>query len=286
MNKKDVKLILKEKLNLTPKKHLGQHFLIKQGTAEKILNLSEISKDDVVLEVGAGLGALTEHLINKAKKVYAYEIDPHLFGFLKDKFSEAPHLNLRNQDILESELPYHDKVVSNPPYSITGPLMEKLFFNATPPVGILLIEYQLAKRIFSKGEYKDFSRLSVTVNSFVEPVKKMKISQNAFYPRPQIKLTLIKVKPKEEIHSFLKTPETRQFFLDFIKGIFPYKNKNLPNAVELFLKRLDVSNIEKSAINSHLEQNKIQIKKVFDYQIEEYPDIAKIIFDLIRNSKK
>mgnify|MGYP006281433283 CR=1 FL=1 len=286
MNKKEVKLILNDKLNLTPKKHLGQHFLIKQGTTEKILNLSEISKDDTIVEVGAGLGALTKHLINKAKKVYAYEIDPQLFAFLKDKFSEAKNLILRNEDILESDLPHHDKVISNPPYSITGPLMEKLFFKTTPPIGILLIEYQLAKRIFSRGEYKDFSRISVTVNSFVDPVKKMKVSQNAFYPRPQIKLSLIKVKPKKNLHSFLKTPENRQFFLDFIKGIFPYKNKNLPNAIKLYLKRRGLSNIEKDAIYTQLEQNTIQIKKVFNYEIEEYPTIAKNVFHLIENSKK
>lgn len=282
MDKKDVKLIFNT-LNFRPKNHLGQNFLVKQGTIEKIINLSGISKDDVILEVGAGLGALTQHLIQKAKKVYAYEIDSRLFNYLKDKFSEVSNLTLHNEDILESDLPMYDKVISNPPYSITGPLFEKLFFNSKPPIGILLIEYQLAKRVFTKNDYKDFSRLSVSVNSFVNPVKQIKISRQSFYPKPQINLSLIKVEPKEDLHPFLKQEQTRRFFLDFIKGIFPYKNKNLSNAIELFLKRKNITNIDKNAIKTHLEQKQIPNNKVFNFKINRYPNIAKCVLELIKS---
>jgi len=282
MDKNDVKLIF-NKLNFSPKKHLGQNFLIRKRTIEKIINLSEIAKDEVVLEVGAGLGALTQHLIKKAKKVYAYEIDSCLLNYLKEKFSEVSNLMLRNEDILKSDLPKYDKVISNPPYSITGPLFEKLFFNPNPPVGILLIEYQLAKRVFTRKEYKDFSRLSVSVNSFVNPVKQVKIPRQSFYPKPQINLSLIKVEPKDELHPFLKEEQTSRFFLDFIEGIFPYKNKNLSNAIKLFFKRKNITNIEKDAIKAHLKQNQIPNNKVFNYKINKYPNIAKCVLELIKS---
>ncbi len=281
MDKKEVKLILQQ-LNFSPKKHLGQNFLIDNSTKEKITDLSAIAEDDVILEIGAGLGALTKPLLERAQKVYAYELDPRLFNYLKKRFREAPNLTLINSDILKPVLPPHNKVISNPPYSITGPLLEKLFFKSYPPEGILLIEYQIAKRIFNTDNYKDFSRLSVTVNSFMEPIRKEKIPQTSFYPKPNIKLSLIKLKPRKQIHPSLKKRETRQFFLNFIRGIFPYKNKNLSNAIQLFLKNTNQSITDKEAIKTSLKGDNFQDKKVFDYQLYEYPKIAQNIYNLIK----
>jgi len=281
MNKDKLKLLFTQ-LDFTPKKRLGQNFLIDDSVLKKIIKLSNISNKDMVLEIGAGLGALTDRLIKKAKMVYAYELDPILHKYLEDKYVMEPFIKVINKDILNAKLPPHNKVISNPPYSITGPLLEKLFFHSNPPEGTLIIEKKIADRIFTKNNYKTFSRISVTVNSFMNPIKKLRISQNAFYPRPKIKLSLIKIGPKPFIHPLLKEDSKRKFYLEFIAGIMPYKNKNMVNAIELFLKsQYSGLDIQKEAIKVYLEQNKIQNKKVSQLNFEQFPPLAEKIFDLI-----
>jgi len=280
MNKKEVKLLLKN-LNISPKKHLGQNFLIDEQSASKIIEFSKVSNEHIVLEVGPGLGAITEKLIKVAQKVIGYEIDSKLFSFLKERFSNSSNLKFINQDILEVELPKHHKVVSNIPYSITGPLLEKLFFTTNPPEGNLLIEKNIADRIFYKTDYQNFSRITITVNSFMEPIKRLQISRKSFYPQPKINLSLIKLKAKKQIHPLLKTLYGRQFFLKFVAGIMPYKNKNLSNSINLFLKRMKISEITKDEIKNILKNNNYKDNKVSQLPIKEFPNIAEKIYHLI-----
>ena len=213
MNITEVKLILK-KLNLKPKKQLGQNFLIDNNTVQKIISTSEILKDDIILEIGPGLGALTEKLIEKAKMVYAIEIDPSLSRYLSDKFSENENVEIINEDILEADVPQHNKVVANIPYSITGSIFEKVFYNQTPPQGIMTIEQSIANRIFISGKYKDFSRISVSVNAYLIPKMRFTISRSSFYPLPKINLSLIKLIPRENLNHFLLDQESSLFFFE------------------------------------------------------------------------
>lgn len=280
MNKKEVKLLIKN-LNFSPKKHLGQNFLIEDQSVSKIIEFSKVSNEHIILEIGPGLGAITEKLIKVAQKVIGYEIDSKLFSFLKERFSNVSNLKLINQDILEVELPKHHKVVSNIPYSITGPLLEKLFFTNNPPEGNLLIEKNIADRIFYKTDYQNFSRITITVNSFMEPVKRLQIGRKSFYPQPKIDLSLIKLKAKKRIHPLLETLYGRQFFLKFVAGIMPYKNKNLSNSINLFLKRMKISEITKDDIKKILKNNNYKDNKVSQLPIKEFPNIAEKIYNLI-----
>ena len=277
MNSTEVKLILK-KLDLRPKKHLGQNFLINENLLKKIILLSEISKDDIILEIGPGLGALTEFLVKKAKKVYAIEIDNTLYKFLSEKFSVYNNCEIINNDILKIDIPSHKKVISNIPYTITGPLFEKVFFNQNPPQGILIIEKSIADRIFLTGTYKKFSRISVGVNSYMNPILKIDISRNSFYPAPKIDLNLIKLVPKDELHPFLLEKKSASFFLKFIAGIMSYKNKNLVNALSLYFKADKDNNYNKERISSMLQEKSYGNKKVFNYSIEDLIDISSLFY--------
>ncbi len=277
MNYKEVKLIL-SKLNLRPKKHLGQNFLIDDNLLKKIILLSEVSKDDTILEIGPGLGALTEPLIKKAKKVYAIEIDSTLYKFLLEKFSVYNNCEIINYDILNFDIPSHDKVISNIPYTITGPLFEKVFFNQDPPQGILVVEKSIANRIFLTGNYKEFSRISVGVNAYLKPILKFDVSQNSFYPAPKIDLNLIKLIPKEVLHAFLLEKKRATFFLKFIAGIIPYKNKNIVNALSTFFKANKDNNYNKERISSILQEKNYGNKRIFNYLIEELIEICSLFY--------
>jgi 16S rRNA (adenine1518-N6/adenine1519-N6)-dimethyltransferase len=279
MNKDEIKLLFTQ-LEFIPKKQNGQNFLIDDSVVDEIITLSEPTKQDIVLEIGAGLGALTNDLILKAKKVHAYEKDPVLFKYLKREYINVPNIELTNKDILKANLPPHNKVVSNPPYSITGPLLEKVFFHFHPPEGILTIEKSLADRIFTKNNYKTFSRISVSVNSFMKPVKQIAIPRNAFYPKPSIKLALIKMEPHPSIHPFLKYPPQKQFYLDFINGIMPYKNKDIGNAIQFFLEKTYEASVQKQTIISKLKAHEMPNKKVFQFSYDEFPPLAEIFYKL------
>lgn len=285
MNYQDVKLILK-KLNLKPKKHLGQNFLVDDITLNKIISKSDITKNDIILEIGPGLGALTELLIEKAKKVYAVEIDPILSTYLSEKFSSSANIEIINGDILKIELPNHNKVVSNIPYKITGSIFETVFFKENPPQGIMIIEKHIADRIFSEGNYKNYSRISISVNSFMKPVSRSPVPQNSFYPIPKIDLSLIKITPKPQINQFLSKFEGRKFYLKFIAGIMPYKNKNIVNAIELFLKQIGMGKLEKKEILEILKKKKFNNYKVFSFKIEELIELSKLLFNFYNLKKK
>jgi 16S rRNA (adenine1518-N6/adenine1519-N6)-dimethyltransferase len=275
MNFRDVQLILNQ-LDFKPKKHLGQNFLTSRNIIEKIINLSGISREDTILEVGPGIGALTKPLIEKAKKVYAVEIDPILSEYLSQKFSIYDNIEIINDDILRIDIPSHNKVVSNLPYKITGSIIEKLFFRTRSPQGTLTIESSIANRFFLSGDYKNFSRISIGLNAFMNPVVKYSIPRNCFYPVPKIDLALVKIIPKENLNQMLLKEESIQFFLRFVAGIMPYKNKNLVNALYLFFKANRDSYYTKEKILNILEKENFENKKLFNFEIEKFIELSRI----------
>ncbi|UCD00868.1 MAG: ribosomal RNA small subunit methyltransferase A [Promethearchaeota archaeon] len=279
MKLRDVKLIL-NKLGVSPDRRLGQNFLIDNNIIKKIITKSELLKDDIILEIGPGLGALTEKLVEKVKKVYAIEIDPRLCSYLEKKFLEYDNIDIINADILNLDLPIHNKVVSNIPYSITGPIFEKIFYNSNPPEGIMIIEKKIVDRIFYNGNYENFSRITVSFNAFMKLKNNFFVSRNCFFPIPNIDLSLIKISPREEINQFLLNDDNKNFFLKFIAGIMPYKNKNLLNALELFLKNNKIIKFNKLRINQILQTNKYNNIKVFRLKIEEFIELSKLFSNL------
>jgi 16S rRNA (adenine1518-N6/adenine1519-N6)-dimethyltransferase len=277
MNKSDILLVLKE-LKIDPKKSLGQNFLFDKNTINKIINEAEISENDIILEIGPGLGALTEDLLDKAEMVHVIETEGKFCSFLEKKFEDRDNFSIIHGDVLEVDLPKHNKVVSNIPYSITGPILEKIFFRESPPQGILTIEKKIADRIFFKGDYDDFSRVTVSTNSFMNPIKQTKISPRGFYPKPSIELSLIMLNPKEEIDPFLKNNITRKFYLNFIAGIMPYKNKNIANAIELCCKNNLNLNLAKKEISQILSTLNYENNKLINFKIKDFIEIAKTIY--------
>lgn len=282
MNKKEVQFILKE-LEFNPNNKLGQNFLFDRNIVSKVISKSNISEEDVILEIGSGLGALTEELVKYSNKIYSYEIDFKLFQYLSKKFSNIKNLMIYNEDILKADIPPHNLVISNIPYSITGAIFEKVFYIKNPPRAVLIIEDSIAERIFSKNKYKDYSRITVSFNAFMEPLKKYKISRFSFIPTPKIDLALIVVKPRDDIDQFLLNEKERKFFLKFIAGIMPYKNKNLVNAISLFLKRENIGHFSKDYLNNYISSPNELEKKIAQFKVDEIVELSKSIYDLVYN---
>ena len=285
MNRNETLSTLKQ-LKHSPKKKLGQNFLIDNNILKKVISAAELTPNDVVLEIGAGLGALTSHLGKHVKKVYAYEIDETLYQFIKNKFASSQNIEIFNVDILKADIPPHNKVVSNIPYSITGPILEKIFYSANPPTGTLIIEKSLANRIFCENNYKNFSRITVNFNAFMIPLKRTPISPNAFYPSPRIELSMINILPREDMDPFLKLEKTREFFLELISGIMPYKNKNLSNAIISYLNKKRIFSFSKDQLKEFLASIHFDDKKLFQYKYDEFIILSQKISELLDNKSK
>jgi 16S rRNA (adenine1518-N6/adenine1519-N6)-dimethyltransferase len=277
MNYKDVRLTLNQ-LNIKPKKYLGQNFLTDKNIIRKIVARSEISNEDTILEIGPGLGALTESLVEKAKKVIVVEVDNNLSRYLSEVFSIYNNIEIINADILEVSLPKHDKVISNLPYKITGPILEKVFFMNNPPIGILTIEKSIGNRIFSSGNYKKFSRIGVTLNAFMKPIFCETISSRSFYPIPKIDIVLIKIIPHENLNPFLLEISARNFFLKFVAGTMPYKGKNIVNAISYYFKASGQSNFTKDKIFQILSKNGYDNKRLSNFNNNEIIEICKLFY--------
>jgi 16S rRNA (adenine1518-N6/adenine1519-N6)-dimethyltransferase len=190
--------------NLAPRKSLGQNFLIDGNIQQKIIEAANVGPNDLVLEIGPGLGALTQSLVERAGQVVAVEYDKGLYQSLLEIFSNQTNIRLLNQDFLETDLPdildagwkeeYHYKVVANLPYYITTPVIFKLL--ETPihwESMIFLVQKEVAERICAGPGNKEYGALTVMINFHGKPEKVMNVPKTVFYPAPQVDSTVIRI---------------------------------------------------------------------------------------------
>ena len=236
-----------------PKKSLGQNFLIDKNIINKIIKIGNISKNKIVMEIGAGYGNLTQGIISmKPKTIYAIEKDKKLSLFLKKKFKDAENIKIINKDFLnlikENFIDSNVIVFGNLPYNISTQILASLIMlKKWPPwydVLILMFQKEVADRIIAKTRTKEFGRLSVLSNWRLEIKKHFDISKNCFYPKPKINSTLLSFKPKKINLLNLKNPHnlekiTRILFSNRRKMINKNFNK-LFNKNKTVIKNLNI----------------------------------------------
>ncbi|NMC51121.1 ribosomal RNA small subunit methyltransferase A [Candidatus Kuenenbacteria bacterium] len=234
MNNLDLKEQTKnlcKQLDIVPTKSKGQNFLISQGVLDKIITTADLSKEDVVLEIGPGLGILTEELTKRVGRVVAVELDRKLLGYLKDKFGQVKNLELVEGDVIKL-LNYQIvkllegkkyKVVANLPYQITSHVLRLLLeTDSGPSEMVLMVQKEVGERICAtKGE---MSVLAVMVQYYSRPEMVAVVGREDFWPVPEVDSAIIKLKTQ---NSKLKSKE--DLFFKFIKVGFNGKRKMLKN---------------------------------------------------------
>ena len=204
------------KLLRNPKKSLGQNFLVDKNIVDKILNIGNVDKKKVVLEIGAGYGNLTDKILDKnPKKIYAVEKDKILSNFLKKKFVENNNVKVIENDILntlkEEKLENNILVFGNLPYNISTKIISSLILlKKWPPwysCLIFMFQKEVADRIIAKNKSKNFGRLSVLCNWRLEVKKHFDISRNCFLPKPKVNSSLLSFTPKKSNKFILKDPK-------------------------------------------------------------------------------
>ena len=234
------------------KKHLGQNFLTDKNISNKISDLITADKEDLVIELGPGSGALTEILLNKTK-VLAYEIDLELKEKLEDKF-KGKDLELIFDDFLKRDLKkdiskYEYKnlyFISNLPYYITTPIVEKLINSKLKFKKIvIMLQKEVSERFNAKIGTKEYSSITVYLNYYFSIKKEFIVSKQNFFPRPNVDSAIISLTPKENP----VIAEDEAHFFELVRSAFKYKRKNIKN--NLF--DYDLSKIEKYLLSKDMD---------------------------------
>ena len=234
MDLNKVKQILKNN-NLNAKKQFGQNFLVDNNILNKIAHSASINDDTIIVEIGPGMGALTEKLLEKAKKVVCYEIDTDMVHILQDRFErfiKEEKLVVNHKDFLKANLEkdlvgYKNvKVVANLPYYITTPILIKICEELTElDEMIVMMQKEVALRICGKPSTKDYNALSVLIQYNHKAELLFDVGRGCFYPEPDVTSSIVKIK---KIDSIIK-PLNEEFFYSFNRNIFKQRRKTLVN---------------------------------------------------------
>lgn len=192
-----------QKYNFTFQKRFGQNFLIDTHVLDKIIAAADVGPDDFVVEIGPGIGTMTQYLAYAAREVYAVEIDQSLIPILEDTLSGYDNVTILNQDILKVDLralamEKNDgrpvKVVANLPYYITTPIIMGLFENHVPVESItVMVQKEVAQRMQAQPGTKDYGALSLAVQFYADPYIAANVPPNCFIPRPRVGSAVIRL---------------------------------------------------------------------------------------------
>jgi len=214
-------------------RRLGQHFLNRKSTLNRIAESACGERTPLVIEVGAGRGALTEALLERADKVVAIEVDPVLVHYLRQKFRDAldaGRLVLVEQDILKADLSGWGPTViaGNLPYYITSPILERIFAARDSwNRAVLLVQAEVAARIVAQPGRREYGYLSVMVQVQARAERLFEVPRASFRPTPKVDSAVIKLEPRDPSKDFEISDLAS--FLEFTGKCFRYKRKTLRN---------------------------------------------------------
>lgn len=267
------------KYNIKLNKNLGQNYLIDRNKRDQIIDFGNITKKDIILEIGPGIGTLTCELSSKAKKVIAIEQDPTIFDILEERLENEniTNVELINDDALNVDFPEFNKIISNLPYQISSPITFK-FLEYDFDTAILMYQKEFANRMKGKVGTKDYSRLSAMLYFKCEVELLTNVSAESFIPKPKVDSTVIKLSPKipefEGELSKLAISEINEadfkVYSKFTKALFQHKNKKARNA--LIDSRHEVSSLDKKEFKNKL--NSITSTKINDLLSERVLKIS------------
>jgi 16S rRNA (adenine1518-N6/adenine1519-N6)-dimethyltransferase len=233
--------------NIKAKKSLGQNFLIDNTVIDRIVEFSGANKETDVLEIGPGLGAVTELLIDKARNLTAVEIDDRLFNELSKKFGNRENFKIIHQDILTTDIKSlitdHTIVVANLPYYITTPIITMLIENEYNIKSMtVMVQLEVAKRICANEFSRDYSAISVLCNYHCDTELLFVVPPEAFNPIPKVHSAVIKLTFLEKKRVL---PDNEKKFFSVVKSAFSNRRKTLANCLmnSFSLKREEVNTI-------------------------------------------
>ena len=265
------------KYNIAPQKKYGQNFLIDDFALDKIIQNADIKKDDLVIEIGPGLGNLTKRLCEKAGQVIAVEIDSNMVKILNTEYSYLKNLIILNEDIMKIDLKqlveqFHEmrcvKVVANLPYYITTPIIMKLLEDN---VGISLIEVmvqkEVAERLCAMPTGRNYGAITVAVNYYSKPGYIVTVPSKSFLPAPDVDSAVVML----EVYGEPKVKVDKNLFFSIVKAAFSQKRKTLLNS----LGSANVNGVNKEKLTNILTELGIDLNiRAERLSLEDFENIS------------
>ncbi len=241
-----------QKYGFAFQKKFGQNFLVDTHVLEKIILAAGLTAEDMVLEIGPGIGTMTQYLAENAGRVVAVEIDDNLIPILKDTLKEYDNVTVLNEDILKVDIralaeEYNGgrpiKVVANLPYYITTPIIMGLFESGVPIDNItVMVQKEVAERMQAGPGTKDYGALSLAVQYYAEPYIVANVPPNCFIPRPNVGSAVIRLTRHKEMP--VKVKDEKLLFA-LIRASFNQRRKTLQNGLnnspELFFSKEEIA---------------------------------------------
>ncbi len=273
----ETKMIMK-KNNIRANKSLGQNFLINEEVVEEIIESSNINKEDLIIEIGPGLGTLTKYLLEKAGKVICVELDNKMIKILQDRFFLYDNLEIINQDILKVDLDEiikeekekgkikKAKIVANLPYYITTPIIMKLLEEKLDLESItVMIQKEVADRLIACPGDKETGAITYAVYYYAKAKGIIEVPKNSFIPAPEVTSKVINLKLRKE-------PEVKvrneKLMFEIIKSAFMQRRKTLLNALtnaKVFINKEEGMHIlEKLGLDINIRAEKLSLENFAD----------------------
>ena len=270
----ETKFIMK-KYNIKAVKSLGQNFLINEEVVNKIVECSEIEKDDLIIEIGPGLGTLTKELLERAGKVICIELDEKMIQILQDRFALYDNFELINNDVLKVNLQEvikkeketgrikNAKVVANLPYYITTPIIMKLLENKLDLESItVMIQKEVADRLIAIPGKKNTGAITYSVYYYANSEDILEVPNSSFIPEPEVTSKVIKLKIRKET---IVNPIDVDKMFQVIKNAFMQKRKTLINSLNnngvLKNKEQGIEILRKLNINEQIRPEELTIEE-------------------------
>ena len=219
------------------RKALGQNFLVDERIAQRIVDAAEITDEEDILEIGPGRGILTERLARIGKSLTAVEKDKWLYTVIKQRL-RGENIKIIEGDIMEVDIPNIDVIVSNIPYSISSPLLFRLFESEWDRA-IIMFQEEFANRLIATHGTKQYGRLTVMASMYVKCKKLFRVSRNMFLPQPKVHSVVVEL--KREIPDY--GVKDLEVFDKVVRAIFTHRRKTLKNALKTSFENLEIEKL-------------------------------------------
>lgn len=272
-----------KKHGFTFKKSLGQNFLIDQNILNKIVSAAQLTEQSGVLEIGPGIGALTQRLAEHARKVAAVEIDQRLIPILSELFADQDHVAIIHGDILQIDVKqliseqFADcasvHVVANLPYYITTPILLKLLEERHALSNIVvMIQKEVAERMAADPGGKEYGSLSIAVQYYCEPELVTLVPHTVFIPRPNVDSAVIRLKMRSEPPVFVKD---EAHFFRVVKAAFAHRRKTIYNNLSSFTGKQNKERLSAALLAAGVDPS----RRAETVSIEEFARIADALYE-------
>ena len=271
-----------QKYNFNFQKKFGQNFLIDTRVLEEIIDAAQITKDDFVLEIGPGIGTMTQYLCEAAREVVAVEIDTNLIPILKDTLSAYNNVEVFNQDILKVDIASlarernNDrpiKVVANLPYYITTPIIMGLFESHVPTDSItIMVQKEVADRMQEGPGSKEYGALSLAVQYYAKPEIVVNVPPSCFMPQPKVGSAVIRLTRHEQPPVQV---DNEKLMFQVIRASFNQRRKTLANGLNNF----GSFGLNKEEIQSCIEELGVPVNiRGEALSLEQFAELSNIIY--------